>query len=214
MSFKKPLMAFAIAALALSSTAVAHGWLSGGSIVGVNKTVYNDRDLYCDLDDPLSTANIDAQVSPLLFRFSGTIVCWEFTHNGDPGIDRQTPKVLFTLIQQRMEEGLEVMECVQGATSCADGGAPPTGDIQKRTTWVFKIEQGQRNENLLWRLMPADQNAVDEFCKDQNDHPIPAPYCAANFGLDEHKKASSTGDRKSTRLNSSHSSVSRMPSSA
>lgn len=191
MSFKKSLSMCTLSVLTLAFAGVAHGWGVGGAIRSPYKTVFNDGDLHCDLDDPLSTANIDAKARPPYFKFDGNVICWEVVHNGVPEKDRVSAKVLFTLIQQRMDKGLEVMECSRSAAHCADGGAPPTGDIQKRTTWVFRIEHG-RNENLLWRLIPADQNAVKEFCKDQNDHPIAAPYCAANFGLDEHEKATST----------------------
>jgi hypothetical protein len=196
---RKAVWVLAFAALVALLAQEANAWGTGGSIQGGFKTVFNDQDLYCDLEDQKSTAEIIATDNPLLFRLGaeptgdlakGRVVCWEFTHDGDPIADRQTPKGLFTLIQMRMEGGLEVSDCEQIDTKCDDGGDPPTGDIAKRTTWIFKVESGPlNNENLLWRLKPANPATIDKFCWDQNDHPIHKDHCWANFGLDEHDKA-------------------------
>jgi hypothetical protein len=191
MSIKRSLLTLAIAVLGLSVTGIAYGWLVGGAIRSDYKSVFNNHDLYCDLGDKSSTLNVDASVSPLFFRLSGTVICWEVNHGAPAKTEQQSQKFLFNLMQVRMVGGLEAWECRQSDHNCADGGSPPTGGIEKRTTWVFKVGQGV-NADLLWRLIPADDHAVNEFCKDHDDHPISAPYCGVNIGLDEHEKATSS----------------------
>jgi hypothetical protein len=168
---------------------------SGGGISGGYKTVINNHDLICDLNDSRSTAVIEVTLPPEdpSFRFGakpgatpvtaldptqGQMFCYEVLHGtttptGDAG--------LFTLIQVRSENGLERDICIQGDSSCADGGPVPDGNpVTKRTTFIYKIKSGgQNNENLLYRLVPADLATQNTFCSG-------ITFCGANIGLDEH----------------------------
>lgn len=180
---------------------------SNGSITGGFKTVFNNHDLVCDLDDFHSTAVMEWDASIPYFRFGafpdgdpntsvtalnaaqGAVVCQEFDHGTDNAVG---DPYLFTLIQIRSENGLTVSVCNQGAASCADGGPVPVAPVTQRTTFSFDVLQGPRNENLLWRLVPATVEGRNALCKDQNDNPIPVANCAANFGLDEHNGATFT----------------------
>jgi hypothetical protein len=192
------------AALAFSFAQDTWAWGSGGSISGGFKSVFNGNSLFCDLDDPGSTVAIFADVTTGTFRFGAepdgdpltsttpkvpaeaAVICWEYTAGGDPVTSRQTDKGNFWLIQVRSENGLAVTSEVLDLDN--DGNADDT-----RYTYSFTVQNGQRNENLLWRLVPVDANTQAIFCIGENNAPIPAKDCGANFGLDEGNKATFSG---------------------
>jgi len=203
-SFAKLLSILIFVAIAAPALSLAQTWDTGDpSFFEADwKDIFTNTDLICDVGDPLSTAVIVTSVTGPSFRFGaapttnplipanpasdGQIVCFE----RDRTTGFEVKRGLFTLIQARFDNGLEVHTCNRGASSCTDGGTPPPpdGSVTKRTTFIYKIKSGrQNNENLLYRLIPADSSTRNLFCASPDD-----TFCGANIGLDEHGKGTFT----------------------
>lgn len=190
-----PALAFATLILLVAQDANAGPWGSGGGIGGGFKSAFETQDLFCDLDDPRSDAIIDAETRPRTFVFRGNMVCAEVPlgttnpsladaldlDNADRDNNQGTGGDVgfFTLFQVELENGLRVSN---EEDADLNGDETPDGT---RTTWTFKVRDGARDENLLWKLVPADAATAVVFCRDPENSDNSFSPCAVNFGLEE-----------------------------
>ena len=184
MSFKRSLIALAIALAGQFVTGVAYGWGVGGSIVSDFKQ--GDNDLYCALAAPGSKVIVIATVNPeKTFSLQGqNIRCWEVAHGTSAAPSGSDFR--FDLEQVQMVGGGSNGADVDASTcppDCAPGQTLPDHVIRS-TTWSFKVRPKTPQippQILLWRLTPANDEARTQFCQG-----IPDPQqCGVNVGLGE-----------------------------
>ena len=111
-----------------------------------------------------------------------------------------------------VDERYGVANQLSGSTygQAGAGGAGPTGQAGAATT---AGTGGGAAMPPPMPAAPADPNAPSGPAQECNRTPAPGDGMLVDFGTYTARTATG-GDRKSTRLNSSHLSVSRMPSSA